>query len=328
MIVAVTPNPSVDRALEIDGLHRGDIVRSRSRRVEPGGKGINVVRALAGLGVLAEAVVPVGGAEGRQLVELLEFHGIRPRTVPIGGPVRANVSLVEPDGTVTKVNEPGPVLTAAELAELLAVTADLAGGAAWVVTCGSLPAGAPDDLHAQVVRRARAAGARTAVDTSGQPLLAALEAAPDLIKPNLDELAQATGGPLTTLGDTVVAARKLQALGAGTVLASLGADGAVLVTGDDAWHGTCPVDHPVSSVGAGDATLAGYLSAADARPADALRTAVAFGAAAVQLPGTSMPGPDDLHPELVRVTDVVDLDRALTSARRGEDGLRAAETRT
>lgn len=322
MIVAVTPNPSVDRALEIDALHRGDVVRSRSRRVEPGGKGINVVRALVAHGVDAEAVVPVGGVEGRQLVELLEHQGIRPRTVRISGPSRANVSLVEPDGTVTKINEPGPVMTTVEVAELLAVTADLAGGADWVVSCGSLPSGAPDDLHAEVVRRARAAGSRTAVDTSGDPLLAAVAAGPDLVKPNHDELAQAVGGPITTLGDTVAAARQLQARGARAVLASLGPDGAVLVGPDGVWHATCPVDRPVSSVGAGDATLAGYLTAADRAPDEALRMAVAFGAAAVQLPGTSMPGPLDLHPELVRVTDLLDLARPLASVRRGEDPAR------
>lgn len=322
MIVTVTPNPSVDRALEIDALVRGGVVRSRTRRVEPGGKGINVTRALVGIGVEAQAVVPVGGAEGRQLVDLLDFHGIRPRTVPIDGPVRANVSLVEPDGTVTKINEPGPVLRAVEVAELLAVTADLAVGADWVVSCGSLPAGAPTDLHAQVVVRGRAAGARVAVDTSGRPLLDAVASAPDLVKPNLDELAEAAGGPMGTLGDAVAAANRLRARGAVAVLASLGADGALLATADGVWHATSPVARPVSSVGAGDATLAGYLSAADAGPADALRTAVAFGAAAVQLPGTSMPGPDDLHPELVRVTDQLDLDRPLTGAPQVDDTAR------
>jgi len=316
MIVTVTPNPSVDRTLEVDAIVRGDVVRSRGLQVDPGGKGINVARALVNNGVDALAVLPVGGAEGRQLVDLLRDRGIDTAVVFIEQPIRANISLVEPDGTVTKINEAGPVLTADEIEALLDATATAAVGADWVATCGRLPAGAPDDVHARIVARAHAAGARAAVDTSGRPLLAALAAGPDLVKPNRDELAEAAGTPILTHGDAVVAARHLQTLGARDVLVSLGPDGALLVTADRVLLATPLGVQPVSSVGAGDSTLAGYLTASD--PADALRTAVAYGTAAVQLPGTAMPGPDDLHPELVRVTDQIDLDAPLTGVP-GED---------
>lgn len=317
MIVTVTPNPSVDRTLEIDALERGSVVRSRSGQVDPGGKGINVTRALMANGLETLAVLPAGGAEGRQLVDLLATAGLASRVVPIAGAVRANISLVEPGGTVTKINESGPVLTAEETDALLDATAEAAVGATWVVSCGSLPDGAPDHLHAQIVARAHTAGARAAVDTSGRPLLAALAAGPDLIKPNREELAEAIGQPITTLGEAVSAARQLQALGARTVLVSLGADGALLVGDGPVLHGTCPVAAPVSSVGAGDSTLAGFLTRED--PTDALRAAVAFGAAAVQLPGSSLPGPHDLHPELVRVTELLDPEQPLQGGRSGDD---------
>ncbi len=310
MILTLTPNPSLDRTLEVERLERGAVLRSAAARVDPGGKGINVARALVAAGVDAVAVLPVGGPSGHHLVDLLGAHGIPTRTTTIAGHVRANVSLVEPDGTTTKVNEPGPVLTAAEVTELLACTARTAtaGGARWVASCGSLPDGAPVDLHAQVVRLARAAGARVAVDTSGAPLLAALAERPDLVKPNVEELAEAAGMAIATLGDAVAAAEKLRGMGVGTVLASLGADGAVLVTDHGVLHATAPVAHPVSTVGAGDATLAGYLSAGP-EPVSALRLAVAYGAAAVQLPGSAMPGRSDVSPADVRVTDdpVLDL---------------------
>lgn len=317
MIVTVTPNPSVDRTLEVDRLHRGHVVRSHSVQVDPGGKGINVVRALVGNGVHAVAVVPVGGAEGRQLVDLLHERDITPRVVPIAGANRANIALVEPDGTVTKINEPGPTITTVEIEALITATATAAIGASWVVTCGSLPDGAPDDLHARIVAQAHAAGARVAVDTSGPPLLAALAARPDLVKPNLDELAEAVGAQVATLGEAVDAAHRLQALGARQVLASLGPDGAILVGDGVVLHASCHVQRPVSSVGAGDSSLAGFLTSDD--PVTALRTAVAFGAAAVQLPGSSLPNPHDLHPEDVRVTDDLDRDRPLTGPRRDEE---------
>lgn len=315
MIVTVTPNPSVDRTLEVDGIVRGEVVRSRGLRVDPGGKGINVARALVNNGIDAVAVLPAGGAEGRQLVELLRDRGIDSTVVPIAGAIRANISLVEPDGTVTKINESGPVLSSDELDALLDVTADAAVGADWVVTCGRLPAGAPDDLHASLAARARAAGARVAVDTSGRPLLAALAAEPDLIKPNRDELAEATGTTIDTVGAAVAAARRLQTLGARDVLVSLGVDGALLVARDVVHLATHPSVQPVSSVGAGDSALAGFLTASD--PIGALRAAVAYGTAAVQLPGTALPTPADLHPELVRVTDLIDLDAPLSGGARG-----------
>lgn len=319
MIVTLTPNPSLDRTLAVDHLARGEVLRSASAQVDPGGKGINVARALIANDLEAVAVLPVGGPEGHQLVDLLSARGIPTRSTPITGHVRANISLVEPDGTTTKVNEPGPVLSGVEVTALLDRTAETAqtGAAAWVASCGSLPDGAPVDLHAQVVRLARRVGARVAVDTSGAPLLAAVAEGPDLVKPNAEELAQAAGMAITTIGEAVGAAEKLRAMGAHAVLASLGPDGAVLVTDAGTLHATCPVHQPVSTVGAGDATLTGFLVGHLADPGDhrsALRLAVAFGAAAVQLPGSTMPGPADLSPDAVVVTDDPVLDRPLAGA--------------
>lgn len=317
MIVTLTPNPSLDRAMEVPRLERGAVLRSGRALVQAGGKGINVVQALTANGVEAGAVLPIGGPEGAQLLDLLTARGIQVRTTPIAGTIRANISIVEPDGTVTKINEPGPRLAADEVESLVAATVAAAAGASWVVGCGSLPDGAPVDLYARIVEQAHAAGVRAAVDTSGAPLLACLAAGPDLVKPNVDELAAAAGTDIDTIGDVVAAAEALRALGARAVLASLGADGAVLVTGTGALHATCRVDQPVSAVGAGDAALAGYLSAPS--PEEGLRAAVAFGAAAVQLPGSALPGPDDIDPTAVTQADPIDLDLQLTERNRTDD---------
>ncbi|WP_238015263.1 1-phosphofructokinase [Dactylosporangium sp. AC04546] len=293
MIVTVTLNPSLDRAVEIGALTRGEVIRATAAHLDPGGKGVNVSRALLANGVPSVAVLPCGGDEGNQLVRLLKAEGVEVLAVPISGRTRSNITLAEPDGTVTKVNEPGPAMFDAEFDEVTDRVLTRAGTADWVVLCGSVPPGLPADAYAQLCRRLRNAGIRVAVDTSGPALREAARAGATLLKPNRDELAEVVGKPLADLGDVVAAAQQLRAWGAGTVVASLGADGAVLVDADGVVTGSCPVTRPRSTVGAGDALLAGFL-AAGAQGAAALAEGVAWGAAAVSLPGSRMPGPADL----------------------------------
>lgn len=310
MIVTVTPNPSVDRTIEVTGLERGEVQRATGSRVDPGGKGVNVSRALAAGGHPTVAVVPSGGAEGAQLAALLAPQAVPVVQVPVHGAIRSNIALVEPDGTVTKVNETGPVLEPSEVAALEQAVVGLASRASWVVCSGSLPGGVPDDFYASLVHKVRAAGARVAVDASGTAFAAAVREAPDLVKPNHEELAELVGRELPTLGAVVAAAQDLLAAGVGAVLVSLGADGALLVTGDAVLLGRAEVDVLRSNVGAGDSLLAGFL-AGGGEPKTALIHAVAYGAAAVSLPGSVVPSPDDLQLDAVIVTDVIDHDRPL-----------------
>ncbi|MET8262438.1 1-phosphofructokinase [Micromonospora arida] len=293
MIVTVTLNPSLDRAVEVDSLTRGEVIRAATAHLDPGGKGVNVSRALLANGVPSVAVLPSGGDEGNQLIRLLKAEGVEVLAVSISGRTRSNITLAEPDGTVTKINEPGPAMCRAEFDDVIDRVLARASGADWVVLCGSVPPGLPADAYAQLCRKLRAAGVRVAVDTSGPALREAALAGATVLKPNRDELAEVVGAPLKDLGDVVDAAQCLRAWGAGTVVASLGADGAVLVDAEGVRTGTCPVARPRSAVGAGDALLAGFL-AAGAQGAAALAEGLAWGAAAVSLPGSRMPGPADL----------------------------------
>ncbi|MER5733379.1 1-phosphofructokinase [Streptomyces sp. NPDC002138] len=310
MILTVTPNPSLDRTYEVPALDRGEVLRATAERVDPGGKGVNVSRAVAAAGVRTTAVLPLGGAPGALIAELLGAQGVDVTAVTIAGQTRSNISVAEPDGTLTKINAAGPELSAAESGLLLDTVRTCSGGADWIACCGSLPRGLAPEWYADLVVRAHEAGARIALDTSGPALTAALAARPDVIKPNAEELAAAVGRPLPTLGDVVKAAEELRALGAGAVLASLGADGQLLVGAEGTYYGTAGVDAVRSNVGAGDASLAGFLIAGGAGP-DALASALAHGAAAVQLPGSAMPTPADLRPDAVRVTGEVPLDLVL-----------------
>ena len=205
-------------------------------------------------------------------------------------------------------------MTAATQAELAEALRRRAEPEDWVVLAGSLPPGAPVEWYADLVLGLRDTGARVAVDTSDAPLGALVarlpDCAPHLMKPNGHELASLTGHDGDELEkDPAAAARaalELVGLGVESVLVTLGGNGAVLVTGGRAWHATPPPTTVVSTVGAGDSSLFGYLLAAiECRePADRLALAVAYGSAAAGLPGTTIPHPHQVDPTLVQVADL------------------------
>jgi len=302
MIITVTLNPSLDRTIELDSLAQGCVQRVTAARLDPGGKGVNVARALLANGIPSRAVLPVAGVEGDQLVALLEHEGVDVAVVPVLGHTRSNITIAEANGTVTKLNEPGASLCANDLEALAKNVLAAAAPNSWVVLCGSLPPGLRAEAFATLTHRFVAAGLRVVVDTSGPAFQAAVGVGPELVKPNAEELAEAVGRPLHSQSEVIAAARELQDLGARSVLVSLGAAGAILV--DEAvMVGESPVAEPRSSVGAGDAFLAGFLAGQyhGASRRDAFAEALAWGAAAVQLPGTQMPGPADIDRSVVHI---------------------------
>jgi 1-phosphofructokinase len=310
-VVTLTANPSLDRTLALPGpLERGAVTRLAPSHTEPGGKGVNVSRAVAAAGADVVSVLPAAADD--PIVRALHELGLALVTVPIGTPVRTNYTLTEPDGTTTKLNEPGARLDAATLAALESAVREHAVGARWVVLSGSLPPGAPPDWYATLVRAVRGTGARIAVDTSEAPLLALLsagpDAAPDLLKPNTEELAQLAGLPEEAVtGDPETARAAVGTLhqrGVAEVLLTLGGDGALLSTAEGIWSARPPATVVRSTVGAGDSSLAGYLLAdlAGADPAGRLRNAIAYGSASASLPGSAVPTPAQADPSAVAVT--------------------------
>ncbi|WP_182526246.1 1-phosphofructokinase family hexose kinase [Nocardioides dongkuii] len=313
MIVTLTPNPSHDRTVTLGGpLERGAVLRAESVLSQAGGKGVNISRASVAAGIPSIAVLPAA-KDDPYVLELLSA-GIDCRPVPTDGVLRVNITISEPDGTTTKLNSPGPTVTPEVLRELTASLRRRAASADWVVLAGSLPPGAPVGWYADLVAALRDTGARLAVDTSDAPLRALVErlgdAAPHLMKPNGEELASFTGGDADLLESDPAAAASAAATlverGVETVLATLGAHGAVLVTRDGAWHATPPPTEVVSTVGAGDSSLFGYLLGEIRRlpPARRLALAVAYGSAAAGLPGTTIPQPTQVRDELVAVREL------------------------
>lgn len=313
MIVTLTANPSHDRTVSLDApLERGAVHRVCSVLSQAGGKGVNISRACVAAGIPSLAVLPAPADD--PFVHELLAAGIDARPVPTPHPPRVNITVTEPDGTTTKLNSPGPDATPQLLSALAETLQHRAATAAWVVLAGSLPPATPERWYADLVELLAGTGARVAVDTSDAPLRALVEAlpgsAPDLMKPNGAELASFTGhDPDVLEADPVAAARAaggLVELGVGTVLVTLGAHGAVLVDAHGAWHATPPPTTVVSTVGAGDSSLFGYLlgdlqgMSTDQR----LALAVAYGSAAAGLPGTTIPRPAQVHPDLVSVREL------------------------
>jgi 1-phosphofructokinase len=315
VIVTVTPNPSIDRTVTLGTpLTRGAVHRVTSATTEPGGKGVNVARALTLAGLDALALLPA--ADTDPIVAALQSSGVSFRCVPLTGVVRTNLAITETDGTTTKLNEPGASLDDSVRNALTRAVVEAASAASWVVLSGSLPPGLPDDWYAEIVATLAPAACRVAVDTSERPLdaLAAsfARAAPDVIKPNAEELAGLVGASPADLesaaaaGDpepVVTAAHQLIDRGARAVLVTLGAAGAVLVDATGSWMATPPPITPRSTVGAGDSSLAGYLRAevGGAAPPQRLQMAVAYGSAAAALPGSALPSPAQIDLNSVRV---------------------------
>lgn len=315
MITTFTANPSLDRTIDLGAmLIRGAVQRALRADAQAAGKGVNVARGLVAAGVPTLAVLP--GDATDPVVIGLGVDQLPHRALPIGQPLRSNVTLTEPDGTTTKVNEPGPTLGPAQQSTLTEALVRTANGSSWVVLAGSLPPGLPTDYYAKIVAHLHEVlGANCpllAVDTSDAPLsdlYAGSGPLPDLIKPNAEELASLAGthnaAELEASPELAAsAARQLVQRGTAAVLATLGAQGAVLATVDGAWWATHPPVRARSTVGAGDSSLAGYLIAHDrgATPPECLRSAVAYGAAAASLPGSLIPTPEQTSPESVTVT--------------------------
>jgi len=306
MILTLTANPSIDRSVQLTSrLQRHAVLRSEAELEQPGGKGVNISRAAVAAGIATLAVLPA--EKDSDFVRELHALGIDCQPELPSGPIRVNLTISEPDGTTTKINSAGAVADDALMRRLAEAITARADDADWVVLAGSLPPGAPDNWYAVLAARLGNSCARVAVDTSGGPLVALgadlRQARPDLLKPNAEELAQLTGSPVLTPGDAAAAARLLVDRGAGAVLATLGKDGAVLTDATGAWHASPPPIAVVSTVGAGDSSLFGYLLG-DLRgeaPEERLRLAVAYGSAAAGLPGSGVPAPDETHPELVDV---------------------------
>ena len=297
-ILTVTMNPAVDLATTTERLVDAHKLRCSAPDVHPGGGGINVARVLHRLGADVQALYPAGGCSGQRLVQLLAAEGVPDAAITIDGDTRESFSVVDrSDGKEYRFVLPGPTLSAPEWERFLSTIGTMAPAPRWVVASGSLPPGVPDDFYARLAAMLRGPGTRLVLDTSGPPLAAALQAGVYLAKPSLRELRELTGAPLQDDAQRRDAARALVTSGQAQVVAlSLGGEGAMLVTADQAFKAAALPVAVASTVGAGDSFLGALLWALDQGQdlRAAFGTAMAAGAAALLATGTALCKPEDI----------------------------------
>jgi 1-phosphofructokinase family hexose kinase len=301
MIVTVTMNAALDRTLTVPNFQQGHRHRASEKLTLAGGKGITIARALKTLGVPVVATGLAGGRNGRRILEELAEEAILSDFVRIEDESRTSTAVADPtSGTFTEVMEWGPLVQEPELEVLLEKLDYLARGAELVVFAGTLPRGVADDFYAEAIRTLARRGVLTVLDAEGEPLRVGLEAEPFLVSPNRTEAEAVVGQEFSEDGDFLDALERLEDLGARNALITdeRGCFASVRVERGQPkrFRAETPVVETISGVGSGAVLLAGFIAAwlENATPEDALRRAVAAGAASTLSVGAGRFDPDDV----------------------------------
>lgn len=308
MIITVTLNPAVDHTLDLHHLTLGDTNRVQNSRIDPGGKGINVSRVLQELQRESMASGLAPGSLGRFVEHSLLERGILCDFVHTRGQTRTNLTVVDESlHETTLLSYRGPEIDPRHLDTLQTKLRRYISSGDWLVVAGSIPPPIEAIAYEKLIELGRVAGAKTVLDADAEALAAGLRGKPDLVKTNHHEAERLLDVELDDEASLENAAREMRRAGAGTAVVTAGRRGAVAVTEDEVWWAWPPEVEVVSSVGAGDAFLAGMLLqlSDNAEMEEALRWATAAGAAACLSPGTQLCKRDDV----LRLLDQVRVER-------------------
>lgn len=291
MILTVSLNPAVDRTSVLSEFIPGTVMRTQSTVTRAGGKGINVSRAARAAGGETLALYLAGGYMGAHLSALLTEEGVPARAVPCVTETRISLQIAEQSGRFSNINDQGGPVTDSEINALFDLTRELLGPDDTLVLGGALPHGAPEMIYARFVQEFSPLCRTVAVDADGPALRAAVKAKPSLLKPNAEELARYAALSHPSEEQLFISAHTLAEQTGGAVLLSLGAKGAALVTADRLIRALPTGAHAISTVGAGDSLLAGFLVRQELgdTPEDCLRFGSAVATAKVECPGPTMP---------------------------------------
>jgi 1-phosphofructokinase/tagatose 6-phosphate kinase len=287
MIITVTLNPALDKTLEVPSFTPGRRHRTVDQVTMPGGKGVNVARAIKRLNQPVIATGLAGGATGTRIVEALNGEAILNSFVRIREESRTNTAVLDPTtGLQTEINERGPAVSPQELELFHEKLLYLSKGASMCVFAGSLPRGVDPDLYADLIREVKKLGVMTVIDTEGEPLRLAIRADPDLVSPNELEAEELVGQEFNDVEDRAHAVVEMTRLGATEAIMTVG-DGCyahVIDEGPRLYRVAVEEQEARSRIGSGDAFLAGYVAAryAGRPPVDCLRYGVACGAESIQ----------------------------------------------
>lgn len=259
-IVTLSLNPAIDHTAQVSRFTAGQVNRVAWEQADAGGKGVNVASFLAHAGLPVAATGLLGDQNDAPFVELFAHQGIADRCVRVAGRTRVNVKIVDPElDQVTDINFPGLSPRTEDLAQLDDIIEQLCADSDWFVLTGSVPDGVPVEIYGLLIDRLRERGRQIVLDASGEPLAAAVKRGPHILKPNIDELGELVGRRLQSQAEVLDAARNLVEQGIGLVAVSMGAEGALFVEPDAALLALPPRVEVRSTVGAGDAMVAGIL---------------------------------------------------------------------
>lgn len=259
--VTVTLNPAIDETIFLDQLKVGSVNRALKLHRQAGGKGINVSRMLHQFGIPTIATGFLGKDNGDIYKKFFRGKKIADEFIWIAGETRTGIKIVnESNRQTTDINFPGLEPTLEQLNGFESKIRKLIKPGRWFVLSGSLPRGVSIDFFEELIVLLKRGGALVAADTSGEALRVAIQSKVDLIKPNEHELAEALGQPLKDFSAKVKAAIKLQKEKVPHVVLSLGSEGALFITPDKSLMSSAPPVKVISTVGAGDALLSGYLA--------------------------------------------------------------------
>ena len=291
MILTLTLNPAVDKLVLVPDLRLGQVHRVDNSEFDPAGKGINVSRVVNRLGWPTIAFGFLAGDVGSLVASALADEGVQSYFVRVPGQTRLNVSIFDrATGAVTTFIEAGPVIAKERLEALEAQFSPWLEVSRVLVLAGNVPRGIPADVYACYVRLASQAGALAIVDADGESLRRGIAARPYLVKPNRAEAERLLGRPLPDVSALAAAACEILARGVHTVVISCGAEGAICAQGSHVWQAVPPRVERRSTMGAGDAMVAG-LAISVLRGQDiveGLRLGTAAGAACAMTPGTAL----------------------------------------
>ena len=258
--VTVTLNPAIDQTLSIPGFAAGRENRVAESWSHAGGKGVNVACVLADLGVAVTVTGFLGAGNAEPFEAAFARKGITDRFVRIPGGTRLGIKIVDDvTGQTTDINFPGLAPRTEDLEQLFERIDALAGPDGWIVLSGSVPAGVADGVYAAMIELIHGRGGRVLLDTSGRPLREGLARAPEVMKPNIEELGELVGQALATPADVRAAAESLLARGVRLVVVSMGSDGALLMNRERSLLARPPRVPVRSTAGAGDAMVAGIV---------------------------------------------------------------------
>lgn len=292
MIVTVTMNPAIDKTVDIDQLECGGLNRIKHVELDAGGKGINVSKTIHELGGNSIATGFIAGNTGKVIQNVMEEWQIQNDFIEVSGETRTNTKVFEKSGELTELNEPGPVVSEADIQALLEKLDGYAAEGTLFVLAGSVPSGVEKDIYGKIIERVHRKGAKVLLDADGELFAKALEAKPDIIKPNRVELEQyAAMDYIASEQELVLIAEKLMKKGIGMVVVSMGKRGAIFLKEEYRvkCQGLKVKAH--STVGAGDAMVAGLSYAWDQKMSmeDTVKMCMSVSAGAVTTIGTKPP---------------------------------------